>query len=136
MNKNKIKKNIILSGSLALSICAMILSTVGVSAATYSKAQSRNLTVSTATYKVGETAVYHTSGDTRWSYTNLTKTYVSGNSGRGVSLSSATTSSSSTSITQTTKRTLTLKMTDNSYQTHTASTYFTWTFDTVNKVFK
>lgn len=85
---------------------------------------------------MSEKATFYDSGDTRWTYSNLSKTYVSGNSGKGVSISSKSAGSSSYGATQTTKRTITLKLVDYNYVNHTSSTTLTWTFDNNTKTFK
>lgn len=105
-------------------------------ATAYSKSQSTNINIYTVNYKVTETATYHTTGDTRWIYSHFKVTYLNGNSGKGVSVSSKTTGNSSTTTTQITKRTIKLSMTDYNYQSHTSSKTFTWTFDRKTNKFK
>ena len=117
-------------------IMIIVLSSISVFATAYSQTKTDNMNIYTANYKVAETATYHTTGDKRWTYSNLKATYLNGNSGKGVSVSSKTTGNSSTTTTQTTKRTIKLSMTDYNYQSHTSSKTFTWTFDRKTNKFK
>lgn len=106
-------------------------------ASTYSKTATAKVIVYTATYKTSEKATYHISGDTRWSYSNHSASYVSGALGKGVSWASPYTSNHyKKGDVQYTYRTTKFTLTDSDYKQHTGNAVRSWKFDTSKKSFK